>query len=56
MISSKEEALQLFANNHYKCELIQGFEPGSPLTAYRQGEFFDLCRGPHLFNLGKSRP
>ncbi len=53
MISSKEEALELFAHNPYKCELIQGFEPGSLLTAYRQGEFFDLCRGPHLFNLGK---
>lgn len=52
-ISSKEEALRLFANNPYKCELIHSFEEGSPLTAYRQGEFFDLCRGPHLFNLGK---
>ena len=29
------------------------FEEGSLLTGYRQGEFFDLCRGPHLFNLGK---
>ncbi len=53
MLSSKEEALRLFASNPYKCELINSFEEGSPLTAYRQGEFFDLCRGPHLFNLGK---
>lgn len=51
--SSKEEALKAFAHNPYKCELIQSFENGSPLTAYRQGEYFDLCRGPHLFNLGK---
>ena len=53
VLSSKAEALQAFANNPYKCELIQSFEEGSPLTAYRQGEFYDLCSGPHLFNLGK---
>lgn len=53
VISSKKEALDLFAHNPYKCELIQSFEEGSALTGYRQGEFFDLCRGPHLYNLGK---
>lgn len=53
ILSSKEEALKQFAHNPYKCELINSFEEGAPLTAYRQGEFFDLCRGPHLFNLGK---
>lgn len=51
--SSKQDALQAFAHNPYKCELIQSFDPNEPLTGYRQGEFFDLCRGPHLFNLGK---
>ncbi|MGZ3633514.1 MAG: threonine--tRNA ligase [Parachlamydiaceae bacterium] len=51
--SSKAEALHTFASNKYKCELIRGFPEDAPLTAYRQGEFFDLCRGPHLFNLGK---
>lgn len=51
--SSKEEAKKAFANNQYKIELIDSFEEGSPLTGYRQGEFFDLCRGPHLYNLGK---
>jgi len=51
--SSKEEALKAFSHNKYKCELIQSFENGSPLTGYRQGEFFDLCRGPHLYSLGK---
>lgn len=51
--SSKEEALKAFANNPYKTELIQGFPASDPLTGYRQGEFFDLCRGPHLYNLGK---
>lgn len=52
-ISSKEEALRLFDSNPYKCELINSFEENSTLSAYRQGEFFDLCRGPHLHNLGK---
>lgn len=51
--ASKEEALSCFANNKYKVELIQGFDPSGPLTGYRQGEFFDLCRGPHIHNLGK---
>lgn len=53
VIPSKAEALRLFSNNPYKCELIHSFEEGSPLSGYRQGEFFDLCRGPHLYNLGK---
>ena len=50
---SKKEALDTFASNKYKCELINSFADSDELTGYRQGEFFDLCRGPHLFNLGK---
>lgn len=50
---NKEAALKTFAQNKYKCELIESFDANSPLTGYRQGEFFDLCRGPHLPNLGK---
>lgn len=53
VISSKSEALKLFNNNKYKCELIESFDENEGLSGYRQGEFFDLCRGPHLFNLGK---
>lgn len=49
---SKKEALARFASNPYKSELIQGFEEGA-ISGYAQGEFFDLCRGPHLPNLGK---
>lgn len=49
----KKEAKKAFSNNPYKVELIESFEEGSPLTGYRQGEFFDLCRGPHLYSLGK---
>jgi threonyl-tRNA synthetase len=50
---SKEDAKKAFDTNKYKLELIDSFDPSSPLTGYRQGEFFDLCRGPHLPNLGK---
>ncbi len=50
--ASREEALDAFAHNPYKQELIRGFPEGT-FSAYRQGEFFDLCRGPHLPNLGK---
>ncbi|WP_420421658.1 threonine--tRNA ligase [Simkania sp.] len=49
----KADALKEFGSNPYKKELIEGFDEGSPITAYRQGDFFDLCRGPHLPNLGK---
>lgn len=53
VFGSKQEALDAFKSNRYKIELIEGFEEGSLLTGYQQGEFFDLCRGPHLPNLGK---
>lgn len=50
---NKEDALSTFSDNKYKCELISSFENGDEITGYRQGEFFDLCRGPHIPNLGK---
>lgn len=49
---TKGEALKAFPDNPYKVELINGF-PEEPITSYKQGEFFDLCRGPHLPALGK---
>ena len=49
---NKEEAREAFQKNPFKCELIDSFEGGS-ISAYRQGEFFDLCRGPHMANLNK---
>ena len=42
-----------FGENPFKKELIEGLEKDSQITAYRQGDFFDLCRGPHLPTLGK---
>lgn len=50
--ASKNEAKEAFGENPYKCELIEGFEE-TPISAYKQGEFFDLCRGPHLASLNK---
>ncbi|MDY6936003.1 MAG: threonine--tRNA ligase [Spirochaetota bacterium] len=46
---SKAEAIDLFKslNEPYKVELIEEME-GDAVTVYRQGEFVDLCRGPHL--------
>jgi threonyl-tRNA synthetase len=51
--SGKAEALKHFSSNKYKEELINSLPQGEELTGYRQGEFFDLCRGPHLPNVGK---
>ena len=53
VFSSKKEAIDAFKDNKYKVELIESFDASAPLTGYQQGEFFDLCRGPHLPNLGK---
>jgi threonyl-tRNA synthetase len=51
---SKQEAIAFFTGRgeHYKVELIQGFPEGEPITAYAQGDFVDLCRGPHLPTTG----
>ncbi|MEI3423089.1 MAG: threonine--tRNA ligase [Butyricimonas faecihominis] len=48
---SKQEALNHFSslNEIYKVELINDLEDGT-ITYYRQGDFTDLCRGPHLPN------
>lgn len=50
--SDKKEAKKVFSNNPYKCELIDSFKE-EPISAYRQGEFVDLCRGPHMAALSK---
>lgn len=49
---SSSEALQKFSDNKYKKELIEEYK-NDILTAYQQGEFVDLCRGPHLPHLSK---
>jgi threonyl-tRNA synthetase len=51
---SKQEAIDFFKRlgEDYKVELIQGFPDGEPISAYSQGDFVDLCRGPHLPDTG----
>lgn len=51
VFKDKKEALDKFSGNKYKKELIESFD--GEITGYSQGEFFDLCRGPHLPALGK---
>lgn len=50
--ANKAEAREAFSKNPYKCELIESFADEG-ISAYKQGEFFDLCRGPHMPGLNK---
>ncbi len=51
VFKSSKEALQVFAHNPYKCEIIHKIDQKKEqLTAYQQGDFLDLCRGPHLLH------
>ena len=47
---SKEEALEMFKDDEYKIDLINGLEDGN-ISCYTQGDFTDLCRGPHVDNV-----
>jgi len=49
---SKAQAERLYADNPYKLEIIEDLEDGD-IYVYRQGEFYDLCRGPHVPSTGK---
>ena len=49
---SKKEAKKLFSDNKFKLELIDGIEDDF-VSVYSQGEFSDLCGGPHLYSTGK---
>ena len=45
---SREEALEMFAGDEYKVDLISNMEDSTVITCYSQGDFTDLCRGPHV--------
>jgi threonyl-tRNA synthetase len=49
---SKAEVERLYADNPYKLEIIEDLEDGD-ISVYRQGDFFDLCRGPHVPSTGR---
>ncbi len=45
---SRDEALEMFKNDPYKVDLIHDMEEGTIISCYSQGDFTDLCRGPHV--------
>ena len=47
---SKEEALEMFKDDEYKIDLISRMEEENVISCYVQGDFTDLCRGPHMEN------
>ncbi len=49
----KQEALELMKDQPYKQELINELTEGEEISFYKQGDFTDLCAGPHLLNTGK---
>jgi threonyl-tRNA synthetase len=54
-IVSREEAIRIYEEigDHLKLEIIRDLPEDATITIYEQGEFFDLCRGPHLPSTGK---
>ncbi len=56
-VKSRDEAVAFFRGigENYKAEIIEGIPASEDLSLYAQGEFTDLCRGPHVPNTGKLR-
>ena len=52
---TREQAKKVFKENgeNFKIELIDAIPPGEDLKIYKQGDWFDLCRGPHMTSTGK---
>jgi threonyl-tRNA synthetase len=52
---SREDAKQVFADRgeNFKVELVDAIPAGEPIRIYKQGDWFDLCRGPHMTSTGK---
>ncbi|MGE7944047.1 threonine--tRNA ligase [Lysinibacillus xylanilyticus] len=50
---TRAEAQQLFAQDALKLELLEDIPEHEVVTVYEQGEFYDLCRGPHVPSTGK---
>ena len=48
---SKQEALEMFKDDPYKIDLIKNMPEDEVITCYSQGDFTDLCRGPHVDNV-----
>ncbi len=52
---TRDEAIRFFREQgeHYKAEIIASIPEGETISLYRQGDFVDLCRGPHVPDTGK---
>jgi threonyl-tRNA synthetase len=55
VVVSREEAIETFRGlgEHYKVEIIEELPAGEEISLYRQGDWMDLCRGPHVPSTGK---
>ena len=51
-VVSKEQALEIFKDNPFKLELINELDETEEISLYRNGNFIDLCRGPHIPHTG----
>ena len=53
----RDDAVKLFEDmgEHYKAEIIASIPGNEPISLYREGDFIDLCRGPHVPSTGKLR-
>ena len=54
-VMTRDEAVVMFKEmgEHYKVEIIESIPGNEELSFYQQGEFIDLCRGPHVPSTGK---
>lgn len=52
---SKDEALEMFHDDPYKIDLIENMPDGEVISAYKQDDFIDLCRGPHVESTKKCK-
>ena len=57
VVCSRERAVELFRNmgEHFKVQIIEDLPEEEEISIYRQGEWMDLCRGPHVPSTGKLR-
>ncbi|MGI8975626.1 MAG: threonine--tRNA ligase [Thermomicrobiales bacterium] len=53
---SRSEALEIFGDNPYKVELINDLPEDEVISTFQQGQFLDLCRGPHVESTKKIGP
>ena len=55
-VISRKEALELFKDQPFKIELINGLPENAEISTYTSGKFVDLCRGPHVDSMKEINP